>query len=69
VDHDSEKVAFTEEIQPEASRLLLEWHKVQWQRFHTVNLKKFEAVTNQVAMMKKACNIAKDLGLDWKPSN
>ncbi len=65
---DLEKVkCFTEEIQPEVSKLLLEWHKVQRQCF--CNVKKFQAATNQVAMMTKATNFAKDLGLNWKPSN
>ncbi len=64
---DLEKVkCFMEEIQPEVSKLLLEWHKVQRQCF--CNVKKFQTVMNQVGMMTTAMNIAKDLGLNWKPS-
>jgi hypothetical protein len=58
---------FTEEIQPEFSKKLLEWHTLQCKRLR--NDRKFKAVTNQVAMMTKASSIAKDLGLNWLPSN
>ncbi len=64
----TEKVKlFTEEIQPEVWKKLLEWHTLQRKLFR--NDCKFKNFTNQVAMMTKAAAITKDLGLDWQPLN